>query len=144
MKTLSSQRGSVLAQVLILGILMALLSAGLLQMVMHRATVGAQTQGGVQARGSAEEMLAKVNSAWNSASTGVNVGRYCVSDANVSCSGGASTAPNPCVCTVSGAPAGSYVYFDGTKMCACSPKFRGFGGTENCPATIAGLGGACP
>lgn len=96
-----SKRGSVLVHVLMTGMVVAVIAAGLLRMAMLRYTAGARAASGAAGRAAASASFNQVMTYWNQTNT------VCANAPPYSCSPAASTPPGVCgcVCTAgAGAP----------------------------------------
>lgn len=88
-------RGSILVQVLIMSLLMAILATGLIRMIMNQYVVAVDAQRNTLSRQQIEAVVAAIQSAWT-----VNMS-MCSSWGPVSCTNPGTCS---CTCTVTGYP----------------------------------------
>lgn len=88
------RRGSVLVHVLMTGVVVAVIAAGLMRLTMLRYVASARAAGGAQARRTADAALNKALTYWNATNIvcGNNVPGY-------SCSPASGASPGLCNCT---------------------------------------------
>ncbi len=111
------KKGSVLIQVLVTAMIVAVIAAGIIQVVLMRGTIQARTEQGAGARQQAEGTLNTIMTAWNLANN------TCVDAPGLVRTGG----PGGCSC--------SYTAANGTTACAgtgCNPPL----GTNPCAVSI--------
>jgi len=94
---MKNKRGSVLVHVLIMGVIMAIIAAGLMSVMMLQYKVTGRMEQGSEAKKRAEVALAKIISNWNE-------NGYCTSTNLSGYSSCAFTAPCTCTCSGSGMP----------------------------------------
>lgn len=92
------RRGSVLIHVLMTGVVVAIIAAGLMRMTMLRYVASTRATGGTQARRSADSALNRALTYWNS----VNI--VCANNVpGYSCGPASITPPGTCNCTCTSA-----------------------------------------
>ena len=88
-----TSRGSVLIHVLVTGIIVAFIAAGLLRMVLMNYIAVDRASKGAQNRKEAEAMLQRALSYWNK----TNI--VCSTDANFACTPASVAVPGTCACS---------------------------------------------